>query len=185
MVKDIWDTVFYTKSSRKKKINTVLNNTWKDVSIVFEDIFDPHNVLASFRNCDAFGVRDIHLVFSKQKRFNPLLLGKKSSASANKWLHYTIWNSSKECISYLKENKKKIYATSLHRDSKNIWDVSLSLKDIAIVFGNEKTGITDYVLKNSDILLKIPMFGFVQSLNLSVSVGIILYELNKQRRVYY
>ncbi len=181
--KDIWDELFYITPSRKKKLSTVKKNTWTDLSIVFEDISDPHNVLASFRNCDAFGVRDIHLIFNTTPKFNPKDLGRRSSASANKWVNVKTWDNTKECFDFLNKNKKEIYATYLNSKATNIWDFNFKQNNLALVFGNEKKGVSKYVLDNVKGSIYIPMFGFVQSLNLSVSVGIVLYELNRQRRV--
>jgi len=149
--------------------------------IVFENISDPHNAHASFRSCEAFGFKTVYLVFESQEEFNPKRTGKLSSASANKWLDFKIFNSAKDCIKDLKNNGYKIISTCLDDDSKNLLNVDFTDKKIAIVFGNEKKGISQYFKDASDIKIRIPMYGMVQSFNLSVSAGIILWEANRQR----
>jgi tRNA (guanosine-2'-O-)-methyltransferase len=149
--------------------------------IVFENIFDMHNAHAGFRSCEAFGFKTVYLVFESTQEFNPKKTGKLSSASANKWLDFKIFKTAKDCIKELKDNGYKIVSTCLDDSSESLLKADLTDKKIAIVFGNEKNGISQEFKDATDTKLLIPMYGMVQSFNLSVSVGIILWEINRQR----
>jgi len=167
--------------NRKNKITNIVPRRQSGLVVILEDITDPHNAAAVFRSCDAFGIQDVRLIFSKQEPFNPKEIGKKSSSSANKWLNFTIYNSPEECFQDLKKSEYSIVATALSMESKPIYTTDLHMPKLAIVFGNEHAGISKYVAENSDLILNIPMQGFVESLNLSVSAGITLYEVTRQR----
>lgn len=165
---------------RQEKIDRV-NNQKQEGIIVFENIFDMHNAHAGFRSCEAFGFKTVYLIFETTDEFNPKKTGKLSSASANKWLDFKIFKTTKDCIKDLKDNGYKIVSTCLDKDSQSLLKTDLTDKKIAIVFGNEKRGISQDFKDATDIKINIPMYGMVQSFNLSVSVGILLYEINRQR----
>lgn len=96
--------------SRQEKIERVIENRREGV-VVLEDIHDPHNAGAVCRSCDAFGWQKVYLIFDKEKQFNPKRIGKASSSSANKWLTFKIFKSTKECFEELKKDGFEIYAT--------------------------------------------------------------------------
>ena len=168
------------KLLRQEKIRKVIENRQEGV-IVLENIADEHNAAAVWRSADAFGFQKIYLVFSVEKSFNPKKVGKKSSASANKWLSFKTFKSINECYKELKNEGYKIYATVLDEDSKNLQSTIFSLRKIALVFGNEHRGLSEEAIKGADEKIYIPMKGMVQSLNLSVSAGILMYEVSRQR----
>lgn len=178
------ESVGMVTQARRERVKEVAKERFSDVVVVLEDIYDPHNAAASFRNCDAFGVQNIHLVFEKQESFNPKKLGKSSSSSANKWLDFRIWRSTNKCIEFLRREGYTILATVLDEEEVPLWEVDFTRENLAILFGNEHEGLSVVAQKLADEKVWIPMFGFVQSLNLSVSVGIVLYELRRQRRRY-
>ncbi len=166
---------------RINKLKKVARKRLFNIVFVFEDIHDPHNALASFRNLDAFGIQEVHLIFNKEEEFDPSQLGKKTSSSANKWLTFTIWHDTQNALKSLKKQGFQIWATSLNNKAVNILDFKYELgTKIAIVFGNEHRGISKDVENLADNFLYIPMNGMVQSLNLSVSAGIVAYELARQ-----
>lgn len=165
---------------RKKRLWDVIDNRIQDV-IVLENIHDPHNALASIRNCDAFGIQTAHFIFETEKVFNPEKLGKLTSASANKWIDTVIWTKTKDCITALKKQGFRIVSTIIDLKAQILSGADFSKGKTAFVFGNEGFGISETAKKLSDELVYIPMNGFVESLNLSVSVGIVLYELFQQR----
>jgi len=167
-------------TARQSKIIKMINNRQEGV-IVLENIADEHNAAAVWRSADAFGFQKIDLVFSVEKSFNPKKVGKKSSASANKWLSFKTFKSINECYKELKNEGYKIYATVLDEDSKNLQSTIFSLRKIALVFGNEHRGLSEEAIKGADEKIYIPMRGMVQSLNLSVSAGILMYEVSRQR----
>jgi len=171
-----------TTPRRLTKLKQVANQRFEDVVVVLEDIYDPHNAMAALRNCDAFGVQTIHFIFDQQKPFNPKKIGKSSSASANKWLDFKIWSSSQACFDHLQGAGYRLWVTVVDQAATPIWQLDFNQPKIALVFGNEHQGVSVRAIKQADRLIFIPMYGFVDSLNLSVSVGITLYELRRQRR---
>jgi len=168
--------------NRAEKIERVLKKRHEGI-IVLEDIHDPHNAAAVWRSADAFGFGKIYLIFNKEVKFNPKKIGKETSGSANKWLDFEIFSSAEECFQKLKEQGYKIYATVLDKEAR---DLSLSdfryQKKVAIVLGNEHRGLSEEAIKMADEKIYIPMLGMVQSLNLSVTAGICMWEYVRQRQ---
>ncbi|OGK62305.1 hypothetical protein A2334_02230 [Candidatus Roizmanbacteria bacterium RIFOXYB2_FULL_38_10] len=166
---------------RKKRFQEVTSHRLQDV-IVLENIHDPHNALAAVRNCDAFGIQTAHIIFETEKIFNPKELGKVTSSSANKWVDTICWEKTSECITALKKQGFHIISTILDPKAKQPSKIDLNDSKNAIVFGNEGFGISETAKIMADELVYIPMCGFVDSINLSVTVGIMLYELSRQRK---
>jgi len=171
---------------RQQKIKKIIDNRQEGV-IVLENIADPHNAAAVWRSADAFGFQKIYLVYSKEKAINPKKIGKASSASANKWLSFKIFKNIDECYEKLRKDGYKIYATVLDKEAKEIRETRFCQRlqrgkgKIAIVFGNEHRGLSDEAIKGADEKIYIPMKGMVQSLNISVTAGIVMYEVDRQR----
>jgi tRNA (guanosine-2'-O-)-methyltransferase len=167
---------------RKEKIERVVRDRQRGVAVVLEDLHDPHNVAAILRTCDAFGIQDIICVYEKEKYVNPKKVGKSSSSSANKWLNFTVFKSSSECIQYLKQNKYRIISTLLDEKAEPLSHSIFTDEPIAFVFGNEHRGVSEIMATASDNKVYIPMKGMVQSLNVSVTAAICIAELDRQRR---
>ncbi|HBP50818.1 TPA: RNA methyltransferase [Candidatus Shapirobacteria bacterium] len=167
-------------TTRQEKIKKIINNRQEGV-IVLENIADPHNAAAVWRTADAFGFQKIYLVYSKEKIINPKRIGKASSSSANKWLSFKIFKNIDECYQELKKDGYKIYATVLDKEAKKISDNRYLGKKIAIVLGNEHRGLSEEAIKGADVKVYIPMKGMVQSLNISVTAAILMYEVDRQR----
>ncbi|MFH0773316.1 MAG: RNA methyltransferase [bacterium] len=165
---------------RIQTLQDVAAHRLRDV-IVLENIHDPHNAAAALRNCDAFGIQEVHVIFETEKMFNPEKLGKLTSASANKWLTIKTWKTTEECFSELKNRGYAIIATAIDTKAVSFNTFEPPITPCAIVFGNEGFGITETAKKRADMLLYIPMCGFVDSLNLSVSVGIVTHFLRMKR----
>jgi len=166
---------------RVKKLNRVASHRLHDV-IVLENIHDPHNAAAALRNCDAFGIQEVHVIFETEKMFNPEKLGKLTSASANKWLNVKTWTSSKECLSSLKKEGFYLAATAIDKAAQSFDTFALPNQKTAFVFGNEGFGISETAKKMADMLIYLPMWGFVDSLNLSVTVGIVAHTVATLRQ---
>ncbi len=162
---------------RKEKILSVLNHRQPNLTIVMENIHDPHNVSAMLRSADAVGVMEVQLVYVTEKFPK---LGKKSSASATKWVQRRKFPSIKECYGRLHEEGFLIYATHMGSSSTALYDLDLT-KKIALVFGNEHAGVSDEAAKLADGNFLIPMTGMIQSLNVSVACAVTLYETFRQR----
>lgn len=163
---------------RTAKIIRAINYRQPDLAAVMENIHDPHNVSAIIRTCDSVGINEVFLIYNYEKFPR---IGKKSSASAYKWVTKNHFRSIDECYSELKKNNFEIYATSLDNEPKPYWDVDFT-KKIAIVFGNEHRGVSEEACEKADGRIQIPMYGMIQSLNVSVAAAIILYETARQRQ---
>jgi tRNA (guanosine-2'-O-)-methyltransferase len=145
--------------------------------VVLENIHDPHNVSAIFRTCDAVGVPKVSLVYY-QELFPKI--GKKSSASAFKWVEREKFKNINECYNNLRNEGFTIYASSITNESINLYELDFTKKS-AIVLGNEHRGVSDEAANLADKKFLIPMYGMVQSLNVSVAAAVILYEALRQR----
>lgn len=168
-------------SARQSKIKRMIENRQEGV-IVLENIADPHNAAAVWRTADAFGFQKIYLVFSVEKKFNPKKVGKKSSSSANKWLSFKTFNKIEDCYAELKKEGYKIYATVLDKEAREIGETQFENKKVAIVMGNEHRGLSKEAIEGADEKVYLPMKGMVQSLNLSVTAAIFMYEVDRQRQ---
>lgn len=162
---------------RAAKIERMEKNSQRDLTVVFENIHDPHNISAILRTCDAVGVRSVHLLYNVEKAPK---LGKKSSSSATKWIEVKKWKKPEECFSALKKEGFLIVGTHLGSESKGLYQSDLTQK-IALVVGNEHRGVSAEALQFCDENLFIPMQGMIQSLNVSVATAVILYEALRQR----
>lgn len=165
---------------RIERLKMVASNRIQDV-VVLENIHDPHNAAAALRNCDAFGIQTVHVIFETEKMFNPEKLGKLTSASANKWLTIHTWASTTECFTSLKKDGFYIAATAIDKTAQSFDTFDFPEQKTAYVFGNEGFGITEMAKKLADKLLYLPMYGFVDSLNLSVTVGVVTHSIAKCR----
>lgn len=168
----------FITENRKNKIIDVVSKRQPSVHVVFENIHDPHNVSAILRTCDAVGIPKISLLYNIESFPK---IGKKSSASAFKWIEREKYKSVEECFSSLKEKGFKIYASAISEGSKDLYDFDFTEK-VALVFGNEHRGISTEAEKHADDLFYIPMYGMVQSLNVSVAAAVTLYEVLRQRK---
>ena len=166
---------------RLKKIKSVVSKRQKFLTLVLENIHDSHNVSAILRTADAAGVDKIYLIYNTNKFPK---IGRVSSASAKKWITLVKFNNPAECFSELKKNKYKIYSTLISHNGNNhsLYELDLTGKT-AIVFGNEHSGVSEDAVKLADGNFIIPMYGMIQSLNVSVSAAVCLYEALRQREL--
>ena len=162
---------------RTAKISKVLSTRQDSLRVVIENIHDPHNVSAIFRTCDAVGVPKVSLIYNVEKFPK---IGKKSSASAFKWVEKEKYKEIDDCYSSLRSEGFKIYASALNENSLNLFDLDLTER-VAVVLGNEHRGVSEEAAESADETFMIPMFGMVQSLNVSVASAVILYEALRQR----
>lgn len=168
----------FVTEKRKNLFHTVLNERTRHFTVAIEDIYQPHNASAVIRSCDIFGVQDVHIIENKYK-FDA---SNQVAKGAQKWIDFTYYkkkdtNNTLDCIGKLRSRGYKIIATSPHNESCMLQDFDITQKS-AFFFGVEKEGLSKDVMENSDGCLKIPMFGFTESLNISVAAAIILQDLN-------
>lgn len=167
----------FISERRLQKITSVAESRQFTLRVVLENIHDPHNVSAIFRTCDAVGIPKVSLLYYQEKFPK---IGKKSSASAFKWVEKEKFDNVSECYDSLKKEGFTIYASSISDDAVDFYKLDFK-KKIAIVLGNEHRGVSDEAAILADKKFKIPMYGMVQSLNVSVAAAIVLYEALRQR----
>lgn len=152
------------------------------LTVVLEDIFQPQNASAVLRTCDCFGIQDVHIIENTNEyNINPdVVLG------ASQWLSIHKYNSQKEntavALRTLKKQGYRIVATSPHAEEHSLANFDITSQKTALVFGTELTGISQVVKDEADVLLKIPMYGFTESFNISVSTALLLQQLMSQLR---
>lgn len=165
----------FITENRKKRIFDVIKNRTKNIVPVFDGLYDHGNVSAVLRSAESFGFQTCHVI-ETQERFKT---ARSVSNGAEKWLEITKWKNPVLCANSLKETGYQIISTHLDA-SAAISEVDFS-KPTAIVFGNEKEGVSEDMLKVSDARVKIPMQGFSQSFNISVAAAISFYHIYLDR----
>lgn len=171
-------TQFITEE-RKQRFEEVLDYRTRHITVVLEDIFQPHNASAVLRSCDLRGVQDVHIVEnSNHYDVNPEVV-----MGSTKWLNLYHYESeafnTPAAYAHLHEMGYKIVATCPHRDDFTPDTLPLD-QPVALVFGTEKLGLSDYAVENADMHVRIPMFGFTESYNISVSAALLLYSLTER-----
>ncbi|WP_035244220.1 TrmH family RNA methyltransferase [Desulfonatronovibrio hydrogenovorans] len=164
-------------SQRVERVRKVLGQRQKDLTLVINNIHDPHNVSAILRSCDAFGVAAVHLLYTRNTF---PVLGKKSSASAKKWVERVNHPCVPSLVESLSSQGMNLIRTGFSKTAIAVheWDFT---RPTAVVLGNEHSGVEKDLQKVVDQEIYIPMLGMVQSLNVSVAAAIILYEAYRQR----
>ncbi|PWB61137.1 MAG: RNA methyltransferase [Bradyrhizobiaceae bacterium] len=162
---------------RLEKIRRVLARRQPGLTVVLENIHDPHNVSAVLRTCDAVGVLQAELLYTVE-RFPRI--GKKSSSSANKWIERRKHTSVESCVGLLKSEGFTVLATRCGGNARPLYEVDLTLRT-AFVLGNEHRGVSEEALSAADAQVEIPMMGMIESLNVSVAAAVCLYEALRQR----
>lgn len=171
----------FVTERRKARFEDIIRHRTRYLTIVLEDIFQPHNASAVLRSCDCFGIQDVHIIENSNKyEVNPdVALG------SSKWLtlhkHNQFENNTRNCLESLRYRGYRIVATTPHRDGCMIDELPLDQKT-ALVFGTELEGLTPLALEMSDAFVKIPMYGFTESFNISVSAALCLYHLSEKLR---
>lgn len=171
----------FITDERKERFLDVISKRTRHITIVLEDIFQPHNASAVLRSCDCFGIQDVHIIENKYKyNVNPdVALG------SPKWLNLFRYNRSEfntvDCLNSLKNNGYRIIATTPHKDDCLMDELPLDNKT-ALVFGTELKGLTDTAIEMADGFVKLPMYGFTESYNISVSAALSLYEITRRMR---
>ncbi|MDD4086144.1 MAG: RNA methyltransferase [Bacteroidales bacterium] len=169
----------YITPERKAKFDEVLNRRTRHLTVVLEDIFQPHNASAVLRSCDLTGVQDVHIIENNYVYdINPDVV-----VGSTKWLNLHKYNEQPnntiQAFEALRSKAYRIVATSPHRDGYTPETLPLD-KPLALVFGTEKTGLSDYALEHADDFVRIPMVGFTESFNISVSAALLLYTLSRR-----
>lgn len=158
--------------NRKERFQQVLSKRTNHFTIAMEDVFQLHNTSAVMRSCEVFGIQQLNVI---EERYTKSI-DKEIAMGAQKWVDVNRFNSISGCISSMKSKGYQIIATTPHENDCDLDDFDIS-KPSALFFGTERDGLSEEVLQNADGFLKIPMAGFTESLNISVSAAIIIQNL--------
>ena len=167
----------YLTEERKQRFLDVLQKRTKHITVAVEDVYQLHNTSAILRSCDVFGVQELHVI---EHRFGKRL-DKNIAMGAEQWVDVHRYGTTADCVAKLKSEGYRIIATTPHNDSSLLPDFFPSEKS-AIFFGTEKEGLSETVMQQADSFLKIPMVGFSESLNVSVSAAVIIQQLAQKVR---
>ncbi len=163
---------------RRSRIESVLTHRQPDLTVVLENVFDPHNISAVMRSCDAVGIQEIFVLNNRIPRHKKW--GSRSSSSAAKWLTIHQYDDAAACFAHLRKNYHTILTTHLSSDAVGLYEVNFT-SSIALVFGNEHAGVSDEIRALADGNFVIPQVGMIRSLNISVACAVTLYEAFRQK----
>ncbi|MGW1456210.1 TrmH family RNA methyltransferase [Salegentibacter agarivorans] len=155
--------------------NKVIAERTNHFTVATQDVYQLHNTSAVIRSCEVFGIQNIHVIEERK----PKRIDREIAMGAQKWVDVNRYSTSKECIKELREKGYQIVATTPYGESTALKDFNIE-KPSAIFFGTEKEGLSDEILSEADCRLNIPMFGFTESLNISVSAAIILQSITSR-----
>lgn len=171
----------FVSDRRKQRLNEVLAERMRHMTVVLEDVYQAHNASAVLRSCDCFGVQDVHFIENKNK----FKISEDVSMGSTQWLSITKYNTEENntlnCLRELKSKGYRIVATTPHKDDCTIAQLDVT-KPFALVFGTEIDGISQEVFDVADEFVKIPMYGFTESFNISVCAALCMYELTTRIR---
>lgn len=164
---------------RMERLQGVLNKRQNDITVVLENVFDPHNISAVMRTCDAIGIQELYVLNTKISPHRKW--GTKSSSSADKWLTIHQFTNAAACFSELRRKYNRILTTHLGDGSVCLYELDFT-HPIALVFGNERDGVSEEIRSLADGNFIIPQVGIIKSLNISVACAVTLYEAFRQKK---
>ena len=168
--------------NRWNRFQEVLAQRTKYLTVVLENIYQPLNASAVLRSADCFGIQDVHVI----ENFNEFTPDREVAMGSSRWLNIQHYNeednNTLQCIQKLKKEGYRIVATTPHKNNCNLHDFDLTKGKTALLFGTEMEGLSDVALQEADEYLKIPMYGFTESFNLSVAVAVCLQHLSHRLR---
>ncbi|MBO6621102.1 MAG: RNA methyltransferase [Balneola sp.] len=172
----------FISEARWERINEVLDERTEHITVVLEDIYQPHNASAVLRSCDGFGIQNVHVIENN----NIFDASSEVTIGADQWLSLHRYKNPSsdnvaDCFEALRGKGYQIVATTPHENDHNLDELDIS-KPTALVFGTELDGVTDQVMEQADAFVKIPMSGFSESFNISVSAAICLYDTSTRLR---
>ncbi len=169
----------FVTSNRYQLFQKILEYRTRYITVVLENIYQPQNASAVVRSCDCFGIQDIHAIETSKD----YVIDKEVAMGADKYLTIKKHHSNElSVLQSLKSQGYRIVATTPHANDADLEKFELKKGKVAIFFGTELTGLSQSVIDNADEYIKIPMYGFTESFNISVSASIILHHLNLQLR---
>ncbi|HLF45398.1 MAG TPA: RNA methyltransferase [Chitinophagaceae bacterium] len=156
----------------------ILKKRQPDLTVVLENVFDPHNISAVMRTCDAVGIQEVYVLNTKIPKHKKW--GARSSSSAAKWLTIHEFEQAEVCFNELRKKYSKILTTHLSSDAVSLHEIDFT-HSIALIFGNEHSGVTEEIRFMADGNFIIPQAGIIRSLNISVACAVTLYEAYRQK----
>ena len=167
----------FATEERVELFDKVIDNRTKYLTVVLEDIYQAQNASAVLRSCDCFGIQDVHIIENR----NSFNVHREIAMGSSKWLTLNKYNEQEnnthQALRELKSQGYRIVATSPHENDVYLQDLDLSKGKAAIIFGTELTGISDIVKEEADEFIKVPMYGFTESFNISVCASLVMQDL--------
>jgi tRNA (guanosine-2'-O-)-methyltransferase len=164
---------------REERLKKVLHKRQPDLTVVLENVFDPHNISAVMRTCDAVGIQDMYVLNTKIGKHKKW--GARSSSSAAKWLTVHEHSDASVCFTELRKKFPLILTTHLSSSAVSLFEIDFT-NPVALVFGNEHDGVSEEIRALSDGNFVIPQVGMIRSLNISVACAVSLYEAFRQKQ---
>ncbi len=171
----------FVSEHKRELFDRLIHNRTRYLTVAVENVFQPHNASAVLRSCDCFGIQDVHIIENN----NPYTLNPGVSLGASKWLNLHRYHQKEhntlDCIRVLRRKGYQIVATTPHTNDSLLPEFELN-QPTALLFGTEMQGLSPIALEEADAYIKIPMYGFTESFNISVSAALTLYELTQKLR---
>ena len=166
---------------RDEKLQKLAANRQSDLTVILENVHDPHNLGAVLRTCDSIGIHEIYALYTIESPYKlKAWTGHRSSSGAKKWVQVHYFRDVKSCFKAVRKKYKNIYGTHLSDETVSLYDLELS-ESVALLFGNEHRGVREETLAELDGNFLIPQVGMTKSLNISVACAVSLYEAKRQR----
>lgn len=175
------------RAERLEKFRQVVAKRQPNLTVILENVHDVHNIGAVMRSCDSVGIREIFVLYTETHlKPRDMKLGKRTSAGTRRWMDVHLFYDVETCFRVVRAKYDSILGTHLNTEAKDLYDLELS-GSVALLFGNERKGLSAEALKHCDGNFIIPQAGMAQSLNISVACAVTLYEAYRQRRAegYY
>ncbi len=166
---------------RLARIREVVSNRQHDLTVILENVHDVHNISAVMRSCEAVGIKELFVIWTQDDREH-VSLGQRSSAGSRKWLDVHVFRSVKQCFDFVRQRYSSIQVASLGENSRDMHDLDMTTS-LALLFGNEHQGASQEAIDLSDGQFIISQYGMVQSLNISVSCAVTIFEAMRQRKL--
>jgi len=155
----------------------------QNLTVILENVHDPHNIGAVLRTCDAVGVQEVFILYTEESHnYHRQYIGKNTSSGAKKWVKDWYFNDMDKCFEAVRQKYDKIFGTHLGENSVSLYDLDLTVP-VGLMFGNEHAGLSPEAVRHLDGNYIIPQYGMVQSLNISVACAVSLFEASRQRQL--
>lgn len=167
---------------RLEKFKQVVARRQPDLTVILENVWDSHNVGAVLRSCDSVGIHEIFVLNTEKKlKQDFLVVGKRTSAGSSKWVDVHYFTDAHSCFQEIRKKYKTILGTHLSEHATSLYDLNLT-GPVALLFGNEHSGLSEEALSYCDGNFIIPQIGMAESLNISVACALTVYEAYRQRK---